>query len=125
ALGRAMAAVAVLGFLALLVTAAQALYSYLHDLRALGSLLLLVSVVWLVRRLALLKDEKHLPGWMHKLPLDVLALIAGGLLLSLLCLCWGLLVQWIAHDGGVVSGDHAVAWRLAALSLLAAVLTHI
>ncbi|MFP3548588.1 hypothetical protein SB748_34950, partial [Rhizobium sp. SIMBA_035] len=49
----------------------------------------------------------------------------GGLLLSLLCLCWGLLVQWIAYDGGVVSGDHAVAWRLAALSLLAAVLTHI
>ncbi len=125
ALGRAMAALAVLGFLALLVTAAQALYSYLHDLRALGSLLLLVGLVWLVRRLALLKDEKRLPGWMHKLPLDVLALIAGGLLLSLLCLCWGLLVQWIAHDGGLVSGDHAVAWRLAALSLLAAVLTHI
>lgn len=125
ALGRAMAAVAVLGFLALLVTAAQALYRYLHDLRALGSLLALIAVVWLVRRLALLKDEKSLPGWMHRLPLDLLALLAGGLLLSLLCLCWALLVQWIAYDGAVIAGEHAVAWRLAALSLLAALLTHL
>ncbi|WP_409285466.1 hypothetical protein [Pseudomonas protegens] len=125
ALGRAMAAVAVLGFLALLVTAAQALYRYLHDLRALGSLLALIAVVWLVRRLALLKDEKSLPGWMHRLPLDLLALLAGGLLLSLLCLCWALLVQWIAYDGAVITGEHAVAWRLAALSLLAALLTHL
>ncbi|MGE8413878.1 MAG: hypothetical protein ACN6QY_16100 [Pseudomonas sp.] len=122
ALGRAMVAVTGLAFLALLVSGAQLLYGYLQAYRALGAMALLVGVLWLVRRLVLLKDEKPLPGWMRKLPLDVLALIAGGLLLTLLCLCWALLVQWVAHDGGVVAYDSAAAWRLLALSLLAALL---
>ncbi|MGC5702120.1 hypothetical protein J4P02_18135 [Pseudomonas sp. NFXW11] len=122
ALGRAMTAVAVLGVLALLVTGAEVLYRYLLDYRALGTLLLLAGLMWLIRRLVVLKDEKPLPGWMRKLPLDVLALIAGGLLLGLLCLCWALLVQWIAHDGGSVTYSDAAAWRLLALSLVAALL---
>lgn len=120
ALGRAMAAVLVLGFLALLVTAAQALYEYLQAYQALGTMASLALVMWLVRRLVVLKDEKPLPGWMRKLPLDVLALIAGALLLTLLCLCWALLVQWVAHDGGTPSYSTATAWRLLLLSLLAA-----
>ncbi|NBF13243.1 hypothetical protein [Pseudomonas sp. Fl4BN1] len=122
ALGRAMVATAALGFLALLVSSAEALYRYLLDYQALGTPLLLALLVWLIRRLVLLKDEKPLPEWMRKLPLDVLALVAGGLLLTLLCLCWALLVQWIAHDGGAVSNSPAAAWRLLAVSLLAALL---
>ncbi|MCU7647589.1 patatin-like phospholipase family protein [Pseudomonas piscis] len=122
ALGRAMAAVALLVFLALLVSGAELLYGYLQAYRTLGAMALLVLVMWLVRRLVLLKDEKPLPGWMRKLPLDVLALIAGGLLLALLCLGWALLVQWVAHDGGRVAYDAAAAWRLLGLSLLAALL---
>lgn len=122
ALGHAIVAVITLGFLALLVTGAEALYDYLLSYQALCTPLLLGLLVWLIRRLVLLKDEKNLPGWMRTLPLDVLALIAGSLLLTLLCLCWALLVQWIAHDGGPLPNDTTTAWRLLALSLLAAVL---
>ncbi|QZI72616.1 hypothetical protein K5F93_10230 [Pseudomonas protegens] len=122
ALGRAIAAVAILAFLALLVTGAQALYRYLLDYQALATPLLLALLMWLVRRLVLLKDEKPLPDWMRKLPLDVLALVAGCLLLSLLCLCWALLVQWVAHDAGAISYSAAAAWRLLALSLVTALL---
>ncbi|WP_259769071.1 hypothetical protein, partial [Pseudomonas protegens] len=47
ALGRAMAAVAILAFLALLVTGAEALYRYLLDYQALATPLLLALLMWL------------------------------------------------------------------------------
>lgn len=87
-------------FAACLVTLSEAIYLRLGTM-TLGSAGALPVLIWLVRKLALLQDEKTLPGWVRKLPLDVIGLIGGSLLLALVCLVWMLFVLWIAADGSV------------------------
>jgi hypothetical protein len=98
-LSDAIIAVVALLFLASMAALAQAIYSFLFKQFGAASFGVLPALIWLVRRLALLKDEKALPGWLLKLPLDVLALIGGTLMGMLVCVTWALFVLWIATDG--------------------------
>ncbi|MGE8153241.1 patatin-like phospholipase family protein [Pseudomonas vancouverensis] len=84
--------------LAFVVTLAGELYAQLftHNWITATSAGLLPVLIWIVRKLAWLKDEKPLPDWMLKLPLDALAMAGGVLMVLVLCLVWALFAQWIA-----------------------------
>jgi hypothetical protein len=88
----------------------------------------LPALIWLVRRLALLKDEKSMPGWLLKLPLDALALAGGVVMLLALTLLWALFAQWVAWNGQAPDGlplSPAAIARLIGLVALTALLTGI
>jgi hypothetical protein len=55
-------------------------------------------LVWLFRRLAAFFDEKE-SGWLKKIPVGLLAGIAGGALLLLIITLWAVLVQWLQWMG--------------------------
>lgn len=120
-LSRAIMAVAGLLFLALVVSLAGGLYQWWWGYLSGASVGTLATVVWLVRKLALLKDEKALPNWMRNLPLDILTLVAGALMGFVVCLVWALLAWWVAADGGRQIEAPAALWRLLALGACAAV----
>lgn len=98
-LSDAIIAVVALLFLASMAALAQELYSLLFKQFGLASFGVLPILIWLVRRQALLKDEKTLSGWVLKLPLDVLALIGGAFMAMVVSLSWALFVLWVATDG--------------------------
>lgn len=122
-LSQATILVASLLFLALVVELSQGLYQRLHGYLAGSTISTLAAVIWLVRKLALLKDEQSLPAWARKLPLDILALIAGVCLGLAVCLAWALLAWWVAADGERVSLAPEALWRLLPLGLTALVAT--
>lgn len=123
-LSNAIIGTAALGAVILVVALADELYR-LDGNWAVPSAGVLPVLIWLVRRVAWSKDEKILPDWLLKLPLDTLAMIGGVLMALALCLVWALFVQWIAWDGqeakpGPFDGN---AWRLTGLFFLSATLT--
>lgn len=120
-LSRAIIVVAGLLFLAVVVDLSHSLYQWLHGYLTGTTVGTLAGVVWIVRKLALLKDEKALPGWARKMPLDILALMAGGLVGSIVCLAWALLAWWVAADGERTAVAPDALWRLLALGAMAAV----
>lgn len=87
--------------LAFIVALASELYSKLFDsfTAKATTVGILPVLIWLVRQLAWVKDEKALPDWLLKLPLDTLALVGGVLLALLLGVLWGVFAQWIAWNG--------------------------
>ncbi|WP_044463259.1 membrane protein [Pseudomonas sp. MRSN 12121] len=109
-------------FAAFLVSLSETLYLHLKTLTQ-GTLGILPVLIWLVRRLALLRDEKTLPDWLRQLPLDVMALLGGILLLAAVCLAWMLLVVWVSADGSVRLEESGHLPRLVLLVLVAAGLT--
>lgn len=127
-LSNAIIGTATLVSLALVVTLAGELYDKLfnHPWGSATSAGLLPVIVWLVRRLAWLKDEKSLPGWLLKLPLDALALAGGVLMVLALCVIWAVFAQWIAWDGqgpGQLPLSSDAISRLIVLLILTAILT--
>jgi hypothetical protein len=119
-LSQSMTIVIGLFFLATLGTLAQELYKVLQESAPLVSAGVLPVLIWLVRQMALLKDEKELPAWTHNLPLGVLAMTAGGVVLSAVVLTWALLVYWIAAAGTCNPLTSGYCWRLLITALLAA-----
>lgn len=121
-LGRAIIAVVTLLFLASMAALAQALYSFLFRQFGAATFGVLPVLIWLVRHLALVTDEKTLPGWLMKLPRDVLALIGGSLMGIAVGLTWALIVLWVATDGNDLAASLPYASRLWVLGALALVL---
>ncbi|WP_247257246.1 patatin-like phospholipase family protein [Pseudomonas moorei] len=114
--------------LAFVVTLADILYGEIfnHLWKTAVSAGLLPVLIWLVRHLAWLKDEKPLPDWLLKLPLNALALVGGVLMALLLCVVWALFAHWIAWDGQAPAAlplQPAAIARLLGLLALTALLT--
>jgi len=84
------------------------------------------ALVWIVRKLALVFDEKARPSWLAKTPASVIAGLAGGTLALLVATVWALVVQWFRWRGvapNVRGLEHEAGLIiLAGLTLLAAVL---
>ncbi|OLF53862.1 hypothetical protein [Pseudomonas chlororaphis] len=109
-------------FAAFLVSLSEEIYHNLKTL-TLGATGTLPLLIWLVRQLALLQDEKTLPDWLRKMPLGPLELIGGVLLLAVVCLVWMLFVVWIAADGSVRTQEDGYVLRLLLLVAIAGALT--
>ncbi|XEG69774.1 hypothetical protein QA447_17250 [Pseudomonas sp. abacavir_1] len=118
-LGQALIFTAALLYRALLGILAEELYEKLHGPWAAGVGGILPLLIWLVRKLAVFKDEKAVPGWLAKLPLDVLGLLAGVLLLSVVCLAWALFALWVGADGAACLDQDSAPLRLCLLGLSA------
>lgn len=106
-------------FLALIGILAQEIYLRFAAAGTTGTFALLPALIWLVRKLALIKDEKSLPSWFARLPLDVLGLIGGAILALVLCLAWSLATLWIASAGGTTlsgTGFNLAVTLLAAIA---------
>jgi hypothetical protein len=61
------------------------------------------GLVWLLRRLAAFFDEKN-PSWISKVPVNVLAGIAGAAMLLLIITVWAVFVQWMQWRGAMPTG---------------------
>jgi len=114
--------------LALIVTAADNVYGELFNKpwKAAVSGGLVPVLIWLVRRLAWLKDEKTMPGWLLKLPLDALALAGGVVMVLALAMLWALFAQWVTWNGQAPGGLPLLPLaitRLDGLIALTAILT--
>jgi hypothetical protein len=109
-------------FAAFLVSLSEAIYMHLQTLTQ-GALGVLPLLIWLVRRLALLRDEKSLPDWWRQLPLEVMSLIGGLLLLATVSLVWMLFVVWVTADGSIRLQEDGHVLRLALLAGVTAALT--
>jgi len=99
--------VVVLGDLGLVDSLGQTLYLRAHGdwSKTLTPAATLGAVLWLVRHLAQLFDEKQKPSWLSRLPLDALAGVAGGLLFLLVAMFWALLAQWVQWAGLTPNAD--------------------
>ncbi|EQM66523.1 hypothetical protein QYE80_13830 [Pseudomonas tohonis] len=127
ALSQSITFTAALLALALLHQLAQELYVVLAQgyWQASAPAALLPALAWIARHLARSSDDKPLPSWLSKLPLDVIALVAGTVMLVCIALVWGLLVQWVAWNGQVPGPDAMPPFalqRLIGLAVVAALL---
>lgn len=109
-------------FAAFLVSLSETIYLHLQTLTQ-GTIGVLPVLIWLVRRLALSRDEKILPDWLRLLPLEVMSLLGGMLLLAAVCLVWMLFVVWVTADGSFNLLEDGHMLRLALLAGVAAALT--
>lgn len=57
------------------------------------------ALVWAVRTLATQSSEKKTGGWMQRLPLDTLALVAGVLLWLMVAVAWDVFLLKLSWDG--------------------------
>lgn len=107
-------------FLALLGTLAEEIFERVENLGAASTVGVLPVLIWLIRKLALLKDEKTMPGWLTRLPLDALALAGGVVMLLIVCLAWALLTLWITSGGTAVLRQDGFEVRLLVLIIASA-----
>ncbi|MGE7957612.1 hypothetical protein ACQKQA_13655 [Pseudomonas sp. NPDC089530] len=121
-LARIIMCLAGLLFAAFLVSLSEEIYLHLKILTQ-GAVGTLPVLIWLVRRLALLRDEKTLPAWLRLLPLEIMMLIGGILLLAVVCLVWMLFVVWVSADGSIRLEESGHLSRLLLLVAVAAGLT--
>lgn len=59
----------------------------------------LASLIVLIKKLAKLFDEKTLPAWLQKVPVEVLAGFVGVAMLFSLAIVWGMAVEWVRWNG--------------------------
>ncbi|MCQ9422957.1 patatin-like phospholipase family protein [Pseudomonas sp. LJDD11] len=112
-LAQALILTLALGFLALVPWLAQALYD--SEYRA--SLVVLPALIAAVRGLAGLLDGKAVLGWLSRLPLGLIASVAGLAIFLLVALIWGLLVEFVRAEGPA-SGTLLRLTGLAAVALV-------
>ncbi|WP_213881348.1 hypothetical protein [Pseudomonas sp. dw_358] len=122
-LSHAMITLVIAASLVLMVSLSRTLYDWLSVSVAGTGAGGLAVLVWIVRKLALLQDEKQLPAWAHKLPLDILGLIAGTVMALVTCLVWALVTWWVAADGGALGAAPGAWLRLSGLALFAGIAT--
>lgn len=75
----------------------------------------IAAVVWIFRQVAALTDDKGTPSFLKKLPIGVIAGVAGMLLFFAIATAWGFFVQWIVWMG-LEPGSAAAETALAAVS---------
>ena len=100
-LASALQWVLMLSGLALIDTMGQTLYRYAHEdwTTVVKPAAVTGAVMWLIQNIAKLVDEKKKPDWLAKVPLSLLAGIAGVCLLLVVAMFWALLVQWVQWAG--------------------------
>ena len=93
--------VLMLSGLALIDTLGQTLYLHAHDHwpRLATPAAITAAIMWLIQELARLVDEKERPSWISRIPLSILAGVAGVCLLLAVAMFWALLVQWVQWAG--------------------------
>ena len=93
--------VLMLAGLALIDTLGQTFYLHAHDHwpRLATPAAVTAAVMWLIQQLARLVDEKEKPSWISRIPLSMLAGVAGVCLLLVVAMFWALLVQWVQWAG--------------------------
>ncbi|MBL8524179.1 MAG: hypothetical protein JNN20_10855, partial [Betaproteobacteria bacterium] len=77
-------------------------------------------LIWIARHLASLTDERKGPSWLSKIPLDVMAGIAGVVLACLVAVMWAMAVIWVQWDGALPSTDALKSQDAYRLHLVAA-----
>src|SRR5262249_33620523 len=100
-LASALQWVLMLSGLALIDTLGQTLYRYAHEdwTNVVKPAAVTGAVMWLIQNIAKLVDEKKKPDWLAKIPLSLLAGVAGVCLLFVVAMFWALLVQWVQWAG--------------------------
>ncbi len=85
----------------------------------------LVGLIVLIKKISTLFDEKTLPSWFQKVPVNVIAGVVGVVMLFSLAVLWGMAVEWVRWNGGVVSDPLCTdAWlRLSGLLVASFLLT--
>jgi len=119
-LATAIVATLVCVFLALVPWLSEWIFLRVEQGPLLSGAAVLPLLMALVRQVSLSSDDKATPGWLSKLPISLIAGLAGGAIFLLVALFWGLLAQYVRF--GADAQAEVPAWmRLAALVLLAAV----
>ncbi|MCG8291328.1 patatin-like phospholipase family protein [Pseudomonas entomophila] len=116
-LGKALGGTLVLAFFAFIPWLSELVYA--KGIALASSAALLPVLIGAIRTLSSLLDDKHLPGWLSRLPLSAIAGVAGLLIFVLGALMWGLLVQFVRHQ----SNPHDTMVHLASLAGLALILS--
>jgi hypothetical protein len=98
-LGQALIATLVLGFFALVPWLTEWIYLSEQRAQLMSSAVALPLLVGAIRTLSTLLDDKALPSWLSRLPLSVIAGVAGIAIFMLVALIWGLLVQFVRYQG--------------------------
>jgi hypothetical protein len=106
-----------LGFLPFVQWIADELYCWIirGNAVALTPFALLSGIVAAVKGLAGLLDDKKLPTWARRIPLEIIAGVAGILMLLSTAVLWGILVEWIRWNGEFPNSSGAATnglWRL-------------
>ncbi|WP_097303571.1 patatin-like phospholipase domain-containing protein [Pseudomonas chlororaphis] len=109
----------VLGFFALVPWLAQWIYTSEQRAQLMSPTVALPLLIGAIRALSLLLDDKALPGWVSRLPLSLIAGVAGIAIFLLVALLWGLLVQFVRYQGL----DADTVARLCGLAGLALILS--
>ncbi|HET9763831.1 MAG TPA: hypothetical protein VFR50_09960, partial [Casimicrobiaceae bacterium] len=93
--------VLMLAGLAFIDTLGQTLYLQAHDHwpTVVTPAAITGAVMWLIQHLARMIDEKEKPSWLSKIPLSILAGVAGVCLLLVVAMFWALLVQFVQWAG--------------------------
>jgi len=93
--------VLMLAGLALIDTLGQTFYLHARDHwpRLATPAAITAAVMWLIQQLARLVDEKERPSWIARVPVSILAGVAGVCLLLAVAMFWALLVQWVQWAG--------------------------
>lgn len=93
--------VLMLAGLALIDTLGQTFYLHAHDNwpRLATPAAITAAAMWLIQQLARLVDEKERPSWLSRIPVSILAGVAGVCLLLAVAMFWALLVQWVQWAG--------------------------
>ncbi|AZD08561.1 hypothetical protein C4K26_3158 [Pseudomonas chlororaphis] len=98
-LAQALIFTLLLGFYVLVPWLAQWIYISEQRAQLMSSAVLLPLLIGAIRSLSSLLDDKALPGWLSRLPLSVIAGVAGIAIFMLVALLWGLLVQFVRYQG--------------------------
>ncbi len=120
-LGQALIAVLAVSFFALIPWVTEWVYSSEQRGSWISSTAALPVLIAVVRGLSALSDDKAMPGWLSRLPLSVIAGVAGIVIFILVAVLWGLLVQFVRYAGP----DNGELVRLGALVTVATILTFV
>jgi len=119
-LATAIVATLVSVFLALVPWLSEWLFVHADQSHLLSGGAVLPLLMALVRQVSLSSDDKATPGWLSKLPISLIAGLAGVAIFMLVALFWGLLAQYVRF-GADAQADSQAWIRLVVLVLLAAV----
>ncbi|MEB0101521.1 hypothetical protein QN386_09330, partial [Pseudomonas sp. CCI3.2] len=98
-------------FIAIVTSLTEWVYGQLHE-HPWSSIAVATppALIALVRLFSKFLDDKSVPGWLSKLPTDILAGIVGFSILLSITVLWGLLVAWVRDDVSLISLTNSSAY---------------